>query len=101
MRQIVLCTATIMKVLSSAAALWAGVGCAGVMSEEVGSVFPSTSSTPTATPNFILLMSDDMGWGDVSYNNVSSRINNPGAGDISYVAASTCSLFVLPRILGF
>ena len=27
-------------------------------------------------PNFILLMSDDTGWGDVSYNNVSSRIHS-------------------------
>lgn len=41
---------------------------------------------PTATkPNFILLMSDDMGVGDVSYNNVSSRINMPGAGGEEYI----------------
>ena len=37
-----------------------------------------------ASPNFILLMSDDTGWGDVSYNNVSSRIANPGAGGETY-----------------
>lgn len=36
-------------------------------------------------PNFILLMSDDTGWGDVSYNNVSSRIHNPGAGGEKFV----------------
>ena len=35
-------------------------------------------------PNFILLMADDMGWGDVSYNNVSSRVHQPGAGGEHY-----------------
>ena len=38
-----------------------------------------------AKPNFILLMSDDMGWGDVSYNNVSSRVHQPGAGGEHYL----------------
>lgn len=39
----------------------------------------------SARPNFILLMSDDTGWGDVSYNNVSSRVHQPGAGGETYV----------------
>ena len=34
------------------------------------------AAAPSLPPNFILLMSDDMGWGDVSYNNVSSRIHS-------------------------
>ena len=34
------------------------------------------AAAPALPPNFILLMSDDTGWGDVSYNNVSSRIHS-------------------------
>ncbi len=40
----------------------------------------ATAAAAAGKPNFILLMSDDMGWGDVGYNNVSSRIALPGAG---------------------
>ena len=36
-------------------------------------------------PNFVLLMADDIGWGDVSYNNVTGRIHNPGAGGQRFV----------------
>ena len=43
------------------------------------------SAARALPPNFILLMSDDTGWGDVSYNNVSSRILNPGAGGEEFV----------------
>ena len=43
------------------------------------------SAARALPPNFILLMSDDTGWGDVSYNNVSSRIHNPGAGGEEFV----------------
>ena len=38
-----------------------------------------------APVNFVLMMSDDTGWGDVSYNNVSSRVHQPGAGGETYV----------------
>ena len=48
----------------------------------VAAAMPMAAALP---PNFILLMSDDMGWGDVSYNNVSSRIFNPGAGGEQFV----------------
>ena len=40
--------------------------------------------TSLSKPNFILLMADDMGWGDVSFNNVTARIHQPGAGGEHY-----------------
>ena len=45
----------------------------------------ATSIVPLAAakPNFILLMADDIGWGDLSYN--AGRAHNPGAGNESYV----------------
>ena len=47
----------------------------------------ATSIVPLAAakPNFILLMADDIGWGDLSYN--AGRAHNPGAGNESYVVA--------------
>ena len=47
------------------------------------SVFAITAAAMTP-PNFILLLADDIGWGDVSYNNVSSRIHQPGAGNKTF-----------------
>ena len=39
---------------------------------------------PSPLSNIVLMMADDMGWGDVSFNNVSSRIHQPGAGGEHY-----------------
>ena len=42
--------------------------------------FCSLVVVSASKPNFVLLMADDIGWGDVSYNNVHSRVHQPGAG---------------------
>ena len=36
-------------------------------------------------PNFVFVLADDIGFGDVSFNNVSSRIHQPGAGGQTFV----------------
>ncbi len=40
----------------------------------------ATAAETNSTPNFLLVMADDMGVGDVSYTNLTGQVFMPGAG---------------------
>ena len=51
----------------------------------VCSISAATVDAERPRPNFVFVMTDDQGWGDVSYNNVPSRTHLPGAGGERWV----------------